>query len=351
MLKKFLLFFFAFLGFCLAMTPEQIKDYIAQNSENIAQLQGTPSKIYASSPPLLYMLYALDPAKISGTNFEWNDYERPYVKKEVQEQPVVGGFFGQGKIPNVEMLLRLDPDLILVNASSRNTKKMSEVFGSIKKPMLYLSATKLEDYLDGFEILGEVTGKQERATRLVNYARESLNLTAQIEEYIRKNNLQKVKIYYAQGGDGLATECEGSWHGALIERAGAQNVHKCSEDPNAKSFGRVKISFEQLVKYDPDVILIYEKELFDKIYGDPKWQLLGAVKNKKAYYIPREPFSWFDRPPSFMRFLGLKWLISLTYPEAFKFDIVSETREFYKLFLDLELTDEQIYKILGRGAE
>ena len=351
MFKKIILSFFAFLGFCFAMTLEQIKDYIAQNSENIAQLQGTPSKIYASSPPLLYMLYALDPAKISGSNFEWNDYERPYVKKEVQEQPVVGGFFGQGKIPNVEMLLRLNPELILVNASSRNTKKMSEVFGSIKKPMLYLSATKLEDYLDGFEILGEVTGKQERAVRLVNYAKESLNLTAQIEEYIKKNNLQKVKIYYAQGGDGLATECEGSWHATLIERAGAQNVHKCSEDPNAKSFGRVKISFEQLVKYDPDVILVYEKELFDKIYGDPKWRLLGAVKNKKAYYIPREPFSWFDRPPSFMRFLGLKWLVNLIYPEAFKFDMVRETCEFYKLFLDLELTDAQIYKILGRGAE
>ena len=104
-------------------------------------------------------------------------------------------------------------------------------------------------------------------------------------------------------------------------------------------------------KYDPDVILVYEKELFDKIYGDPKWQLLGAVKNKKAYYIPREPFSWFDRPPSFMRFLGLKWLVNLIYPEAFKFDMIRETREFYKLFLDLELTDAQIYKILGRGAE
>ena len=75
------------------------------------------------------------------------------------------------------------------------------------------------------------------------------------------------------------------------------------------------------------------------------------MKNKKAYYIPHEPFSWFDRPPSFMRFLGLKWLVNLIYPEAFKFDMIRETREFYKLFLDLELTDEQIYKILGRGAE
>ena len=50
-------------------------------------------------------------------------------------------------------------------------------------------------------------------------------------------------------------------------------------------------------------------------------------------------------------FLSVLCLINLAYPEAFKFDMVKETREFYKLFLDLELTDEQIYKILGRGAE
>jgi len=194
MFKKILIFLLTAINFCFAMSEMQIKDYIAQNSENIEQLQGTPSKIYASSPPLLYMLYALDPAKISGVNFEWNAFERPYVKKEVQEQPVVGGFFGQGKIPNVEMLLRLNPELILVNASSRNAKKMSEVFGSIKKPMLYLSAVRLEDYLDGLEILGEITGKKERAARLINYAKESLNLTAHVEEYIKKNNLQKVKF-------------------------------------------------------------------------------------------------------------------------------------------------------------
>ncbi|WP_249322077.1 hypothetical protein [Campylobacter sp. RM16191] len=77
--------------------------------------------------------------------------------------------------------------------------------------------------------------------------------------------------------------------------------------------------------------------------------MLDAVKNKKVYYIPREPFSWFDRPPSFMRFLGIKWLINLAYPEAFKFDIESEAREFYKLFLGLELNDEHIGKILGKS--
>lgn len=119
MFKKILIFLLVAVNFCFAMSEMQIKDYISKNSENIEQLQGTPAKIYASSPTLLYMLYALDPAKISGVNFEWNDYEKPYIKKEILDQPVVGGFFGQGKIPNSEMLLRLNPDLILINASSK----------------------------------------------------------------------------------------------------------------------------------------------------------------------------------------------------------------------------------------
>lgn len=349
MFKKILIFLLVAVNFCFAMSEVQIKDYISKNSENIDQLQGTPAKIYASSPTLLYMLYALDPAKISGLNFEWNDYEKPYIKKEILEQPVVGGFFGQGKIPNSEMLLRLNPDLILINASSKNVKKMGEIFGSIKKPMLYLSGTKLEDYIDGFAILGEVTGKNERAKELINYANESLNLTQQVEKYLKENGIKKKSVYYAQGSDGLATECAGSWHASLIDRAGLENVHKCADDPNANAFGRVKISFEQLAKYNPEIILIYEEKLYDEIYSDPKWQILSAVKNKKAYFIPREPFSWFDRPPSFMRFLGLKWLINLAYPEAFKFDMTKEAHDFYKLFLDIDLTDEQILKILRKG--
>ncbi|MDO5045567.1 ABC transporter substrate-binding protein [Campylobacter sp.] len=347
MLKKFLVFLLA-VSFAFGMSQAEIKAYIEQNSDNYELLKTTPTKIYASNPTLLYILYALAPEKIIGSNFEWNNYERPYIKEYVLNQPVVGGFFGQGKIPNVEMLLRINPELILINANSKNTKKMQDVFGSIKKPMLYLSATSLEDYIKSFEILGSVIGKQQRAKELIAYAQNSLNLTAQIEEYIAKNSLKRPTVYYAQGKDGLATECEGSLHAVLIPKSGGEVVHKCAKD-SGSAYGRVKVSFEQVVKYNPDMILVYEREFFDKIYDDPKWALLDAVKNKRVYYIPREPFSWFDRPPSFMRFLGLKWLVNLTHPEAFKFDMISETRKFYKLFLDLELSDEQIRKILGEN--
>ena len=90
-MKKIFLFLCA-ASMLFALSEAQIKDYIAQNSENIAQLQGTPTKIYASSPPLLYMLYALDPAKISGTNFSGTTTSDPTSKKRCKSSPSWAAF-------------------------------------------------------------------------------------------------------------------------------------------------------------------------------------------------------------------------------------------------------------------
>lgn len=330
-----------------AMSDDEIKEYMARNSLNLQAFTSNPSKIYPSNPTLLHLLYVIAPEMISGSNFEWNKYEKPYIMPQVLNQPVVGGFFGQGKIPNAEMLLKLDPDLILVNQNLKNQKQLKEFFGSVLKPMLYLNLSSLQDYIDAFRILGFIVGKKERADEVIEYSKKSLELTSRIDEYIKSKNLKKPTIYYAQGEDGLQTECEGSAHAALIELSGAKNIHKCSE--KSSEFGRVKISFEQLLMYQPDMILAYEDEFFKFAKSDKKWQLLNAVKNNKIYLIPREPFSWFDRPPSFMRFLGIKWLIDINYPNAFKFDMKKETKEFYKLFLRLDLNDKQIKHILGKN--
>lgn len=338
---------FIVISLSFSMTNEKIDSYIEQNSLNYNLLTKEPIKVYASTPTLLYALYAIAPEKISGVNFEWNNYEKPYIKEDILKEPVVGGFFGQGKIPNVEMLLRLNPELILINANSKNMKKVEEIFGSIKKPMLYLNSTTLNDYIETLEILGKVLNKQERAKELIDYANSSLQLSQNLQNHMKNNNLKKVRMYYAQGKDGLSTECDGSRHVTLVPLSGGEVSHKCSDKGD---YGRVKISFEEILKEKPDMILVYERELFDRIFDDPKWKLLDAVKNKKVYYIPREPFSWFDRPPSFMRFLGLRWLINLAYPDVFEIDIKKETKEFYKLFLDIDLTDEQIDKILVNKA-
>jgi iron complex transport system substrate-binding protein len=98
--------------------------------------------------------------------------------------------------------------------------------------------------------------------------------------------------------------------------------------------------------YDPDVILVMENLFYDRVFSDPLWRRLRAVRNKKVYLIPGQPFNWFDRPPSFMRLLGVKWLANLLYPKHYSINMVKETKMFFKLFLGVELKQQEARNIL-----
>jgi iron complex transport system substrate-binding protein len=100
--------------------------------------------------------------------------------------------------------------------------------------------------------------------------------------------------------------------------------------------------------YNPDVIVAQESMFTEKVYSDPAWRNVKAVREHKVYLIPRTPLNWFDRPPSFMRFLGLEWLTSKLYPREFPVNMSAETRKFYSIFLGVELSDSDVREILGQ---
>jgi len=106
-------------------------------------------------------------------------------------------------------------------------------------------------------------------------------------------------------------------------------------------YGMEKISFEQVMLYNPDVILVFEDAFYRAVFADSRWQRINAVRDKRVYLIPRQPFNWFDRPPSFMRLLGAKWLANLLYPERYRANIAKETQRFFRLFLGVNLTAEE----------
>ena len=122
---------------------------------------------------------------------------------------------------------------------------------------------------------------------------------------------------------GLSTECDDAIHVELLKLAGDVNVHRCHTSSHK---GMEKISMETLLQYDPDVILVQERSLYERIGAHPTWRHLNAVKNGRVYLIPRLPFNWFDRPPSFMRILGLQWVMSTLYPAVYGVDIEKAAR-------------------------
>jgi len=47
-----------------------------------------------------------------------------------------------------------------------------------------------------------------------------------------------------------------------------------------------------------------------------------------------------------VRILGLKWLTNILYPREYKIDIIKEARDFYRLFLGVELSRDEMKKVI-----
>jgi iron complex transport system substrate-binding protein len=301
-----------------------------------------PKKVYATSPPITYMLYAIDPSMIAGLNAPAQEWEKQYRRKGMQELPVLGGWFGQGNTPNLEMILKVNPEIIITSKyKSAMNDKTERVIKTLPMPVVSVPINTLSDYPGAFLYLGQVLGRRARSEELAAYARKMLSEMAALTVLVAIP--KRVSVYYAEGVDGLSTECDSSPRSEVINLVGGQNVHRCR---SWSSFGREKISFEQLMLYNPEVILVFEKTFYEKVFSDPLWQRIKAVRNKRVHLIPSQPFNWFDRPPSFMRLLGAKWLANLLYPERYHINIVKETRQFYKLFLGVDLTAEEAGRLV-----
>ena len=93
---------------------------------------------------------------------------------------------------------------------------------------------------------------------------------------------------------------------------------------------------EQVIVADPEIILTWDRNFFDRVKRDPLWAGIRAVREERVYLAPTAPFGWIDRPPSLNRVIGLKWLAGLFYPDQLGHDLRETTREFYRLFYHVD---------------
>ncbi len=302
-----------------------------------------PKRVYGPAPFATFAIYAIDPTLLAGWIFSINKDDYDYMHPHTKNLPFIGRIFGGSSSANIEVLMANDPDLVVMwQGMLEYNPKEAELLEKLKTPYIYVDERSLSSYPQIFRFLGEVLSREERGEKLATYAEE---IFAKTTKALEKSN-HRPKIYYAQGVDGLATECDDSIHVHLLKIAGDVNIHRCNTTSHK---GFEKISMERVLEYNPDVILIQDEIFFRDIYNSALWSQLDAVKNRRVYLIPRAPFNWFDRPPSFMRIMGLEWLMHTIYPDEYSLDLQSRTREFYKLFMGVDLSQAQLDHVL-KGA-
>jgi iron complex transport system substrate-binding protein len=144
-------------------------------------------------------------------------------------------------------------------------------------------------------------------------------------------------VYYGLDADGLTTPLAGTPPGAALEEAGAINV--------AARLGRggpVRISREQLLAWDPEIIIAERRSFYDALRGSRGWRRLSAVRNKRVYLEPTDPFGWIEDPSGINRLIGLYWLSSLLYPDSTQEDLRATVCDFYDKFYRIKLTNRAL---------
>lgn len=299
-------------------------------------------KIYTPFPPLSALLAVLAPDKLVALNLPLSEKQARFLPKSLAQLPVLGGLYGHGPALNPEEILALKPDVVMASPDPMGgTTEVDRQFAKPGLPVIYVKTFSIRDYPAAFRFLGALLDREERAEKLARYIEDAL---ARVEAAVGKiPEADRRLYYYAEGPDGLMTECSDSFHVEAMAIAGGRNIDQCAQSSH---MGMERTSLDAVIAGKPQVLIALSPNLREKLIVDPLWRHVPAVGEDRILTVPALPFNWLDRPPSFMRALGVQWLAHGFYPEKFPLDMRAETRKFYALFFNVELSDADVDALL-----
>lgn len=297
-------------------------------------------RVYAAGPPASIIIYTLAPDKLIGWNRPLHTSEKTFIPARYANLPILGRLTGRGNTANIEHILEAKPDVILDYGSISETYKSlaSRTQAQVGIPYLLIDGS-FDNIAAAYRLLGDLLDNKERAERLARYADQTLASATDLLRTIPMN--RRPRVYYGRRRDGLETGLAGSINVEILEHVGAINVAANVTGGQ----GLVSVSMEQILKWNPEVVLTLERHFFESLADNLLWKNVDAVRTGRVYLAPRLPFGWFDRPPSVNRLIGVKWLVAMLYGEKANGNVLRDAREFYRLFYHIDLDDDQLHEL------
>lgn len=300
-------------------------------------------RVFPAGPPAAILLYTLAPDLLLG----WPRANRPeeleFLLPGIGNRPEVGRITGRGNSANLEAVLAAQPDLIVDSGSVRDTyvELAQRVQQQTGIPYALLDG-RMPAIPRSYAVLGELLGRPARARELAQGAEQIINtVTGRVA---RVPAGQRPRVYYARGPMGLETGLGGSIN---IESLDVMGLRLVSADTPG---GLARVSIEQVLRWDPDVIITIDQSFAANVREMPMWQGVRAVREGRVHLSPKLPFGWVDFPPGVNRLPGLWWLGKVVFPQLFPEDLGTVTREFYRRYYGVSLNDAQVARVLaGRG--
>lgn len=296
-------------------------------------------KISCIHPIPSHMVWRLTPKKMASIDSQFKDrmlFMSDDEIKRLKSLPMTG-VFNNGDM-STEQMLTIKPDLII--SLNKDTKLDTEE-QSYGAPIVATSKDSLEQYEASWRLIGGIVGNEKEGNELGDYWHSTISKVTSITKKIAKKD--KLKVYYAQSGT-TTTVGNKTIMASIIRLAGGINLYDDISISKADEQNEsVNTSMEQILSWNPDVIIAKTGKIRDQILSNPQWQNTNAVKNKRVYATLK--YEMLDRIQSLM---GLVWAADTLYPKKVKLDLAEETKKFYyKVYLTKNITDQQIAEILN----
>lgn len=304
----------------------------------LGRVPARPRRVFAAGPPAGALLAALAPEQMLGWPMKLNPAGRPWLPAAVRDKPLLGRLAGRGSTVSLEALLALRPDVIVdagtVDASYLSTAQKTHAQTGI--PYVLVDG-RLADTPAQLRQLGRLLGVQARGEMLAAQAERILALAQASSSGLQS----RPGVYLARGADGLETATQGSINAEFIEAAGGRNVADTGSGHVAR------ISFEQLLVWQPDWIVTQEAVFLGRLRSDPLWASLPAVRNGRVLLMPDQPMGWIDAPPGVNRLLGVRCLAAcLQHGRLPSRLLAEECRRFFALFWGVEPSAQEMLALL-----
>ena len=248
-------------------------------------------------------------------------------------------------IINIEELLSTDPDLVFVRSDTAANEAEMAKMKKTGLPFLVVDYADIDRQQYALDMMGQALGVQDKAQAYNDYYRRIVEtVTARLADIPPET---RIRLYHSVN-EALRTDAQGTLPADWIQVAGAINV---SVGQDLKLYeGDYYANLEQIMLWDPEVIICNEPGVAGYILSHEQWAPLQAVKAEKVWQLPIGISRW-GHHSSLETPLAILWTAQRLYPERFTdVDMAAETKQFFQEFFNYKLSDELVQDILsGEG--
>lgn len=257
------------------------------------------------------------------------DHLFPVVFPPGRDLPVVSN---QAQDLNYELALRLRPDILFSSPSEFQSAEKIE--RKLRVPVAALASVgKFENLLREIETVGRLIGREDRARELVGYFNGKISEVERLTRTVPA--AERPRVYLAFWGSLLRTPVSYD----PVDAAGAVN---CAAGllPSCLGTAGTTVPIEEIIRWDPDIILIQGNYLPAEravtvagVLSDARLASLRAVREKRVHYT----FGfWYWWDPALVLVETL-YLARLFYPDRFRgFEFRKEGDRIFKEFYGLD---------------